>query len=182
MARQGTLPQQLLHALTNNKWINKWQSQKYAYLPTVHTYWQNSSTYRRMWWHKLPVRAWWCRTGHKKFNTLLQNKQKKNPKQSWSTFRYRTPVRAFKKIFTDKGVDASGWQRSSEGPCPRAPSPSMKDQVESPLKPEEAPPLTSLAPGMAPWVLAQSFAEHLKNQTRTPSQTSLNTLLPYICG
>lgn len=98
------------------------------------------------------------------------------------TFRYRTPVRAFKKLFTDKGVDASGWQRSSEGLCPKAPSSSVTDRVESPLKPEEAPPLTSLAPGKAPWVLAQRFASHLKNQTKTPSQTSPNTLLPYICG
>lgn len=77
VARQGTLPQQLLHALTNNKWINKWQPRKYAYIPMVHAYWQNSSTYRRMWWYKLPVRARWCRTGHKKINTLLQNKTKK---------------------------------------------------------------------------------------------------------
>lgn len=89
----------------------------------------------------------------------------------------------FWKIFTDKGVDdASGWQRSSEGPCPKAPSSSVTDWVESPLKPEEAPPLTSLAPGKAPWVLAQRFANHLKNQTKTPSQTSPNALLPYICG
>lgn len=55
-------------------------------------------------------------------------------------------------------------------------------RVESPLKPEEAPPLTSLAPGKAPWVSAQHSANRLKNQTKRPSQTSPNTLLPYICG
>lgn len=100
------------------------------YLATVHAYWQNSSTKRRMWWYKLPIRARWCRTGHKKLNTLLQNKKKK-PEQPWSTFRYRTPVRAFKKIFTDKGVDASGWQRSSEGVCPKAPSSSVMDGLKA---------------------------------------------------
>lgn len=97
--------------------------------------------------YKLPVRAWWCRTGHKNSHTSLKQK-KTQPKQPWSTFRYRTPVRAFKKIFTDKRVaEVSGQQRSGEGPCSEAPSSSVTDRTESPLKPEEASPLTSLGPG-----------------------------------
>lgn len=57
-------------------------------------------------------------------------------------------MRAFKKIFTDKRVaEISGRQRSRAGLCSKAPSSSVTDQMESPLKPEEASPLTSLGPG-----------------------------------
>lgn len=134
-----------LHALTNNRWVNKWQSWKICPYGTCLL---TEQLDKERDGYKLPVKAWWCRTGHKK-NLPTSLKQNKKP-QPRSTFRYRTPMRAFKKVFTDKRVaEVSGRQRSHEELCTKVPSSSVT-RLKGPHKAEEASPLTSLGPGEGP--------------------------------
>lgn len=68
-------------------------------------------------------------------------------------------MRAFIKVFTDKCVaEVSGQQRSHDRLCSKAPSSSMTGWIESPLKPEEASPLTSLGSRQGPLSFSIAFS------------------------